>query len=227
MDELNKVQKLNEYLKELEKGQLKLEKIADPEVESLIKLASSLREKLLISAPQDFRQQAKENFLSAWQKKRLSSRRRLVKIIALAASFLLLFSGLANATWKSQPGSLLYPIKKGVQKIVVLLEKKMEKVHPALTPKSIRKGKKGKEKPGKERKPENKGKERKRKNQSPRKPNFPLKEKRSSSNLLPEGTSSTFIFPESSREKESSVNHQEKERSQNQEEESQRKAQER
>lgn len=174
MDELNKVQQLNKHLKELERGELKLDELADPEIASLLKLASYLQENLVISSSSGFRQQVKENFLSAWQKKRLSYRRRLVKIIALATSFLLLLSGLANATWKSQPGSLLYPVKKGIEKIIVLVIKRGEKA-PSTLPARREKTEKGK--PERKKGPESKRKNEERRNEQLKKRTPPNQKK--------------------------------------------------
>lgn len=172
MDELNKVHQLNEYLKELAEGELNLGKITDPETVSLLKLADSLQENLLVTPSPRFKEQVKENTLAAWQKRRLNQRRRLAKIIAFAAALLFLLSSLASATWRSQPGNLLYPVKKAIQKAVVLLTKRESR--PSLPGKG-KESEKKKLKEEKKSEPKEKKQEKKRRNEEQRRPVPPLK----------------------------------------------------
>ncbi len=176
MDELSKVHQLNEYLKKLEEGKLDLERVADNETASLLKLADYLQGNLVITSSPGFRQQVKENTLVAWQKRRLNKRRRLTKIIALAAAFLLLLSSLASATWRSQPGNLLYPVKRAIQKAVLLLtEKSSQLIKPdkGKGSGSERRKEERKERPeGKEKEEKAKGKVKRRQTKPPGKKEF-------------------------------------------------------
>lgn len=176
MDELNKVHQLNEYLKKLEEGKLDLEKVADNETASLLKLADYLQKNLIVTSSTDFRQQVKEKTLVAWQKRRLNKRRRLTKIIALAAAFLLLLSSLASATWRSQPGNLLYPVKRAIQKAVLLLtEKSSQPIKPdkGKGSGSERRKEERKERPeGKEKEEKTKGEVKQKETKPPRKREF-------------------------------------------------------
>lgn len=171
MDELNKVYQLNEYLKELEEGELGLERVTEPEIASLLKLAEHLQKNLPVASSPRFRQQAKENTLAAWQKRRLYQRRRLAKIIALAAAFLLLLSSLASAAWRSKPGSLLYPVKEAIKRVITFVSGNQE------SKRSLKPRPENKENQNKKISPEDKKQKKKPENKSEKKttPNVPQK----------------------------------------------------
>ncbi len=157
MNEINKVHQLNEYLKKLEEDKLGLEEVTDQEIVSLLKLAIYLKENLRVCPSPRFRQRIKEDLLVAWQRKRLNQYRRLARIIILAAAFFFLLSGLAIATWRSQPGSLLYPLKRFLQKADGFLKRKSFQPIPA------NRGKKQREEMGKGKKEQKKKEKKKRK----------------------------------------------------------------